>query len=73
MRFDYPHTSFPMMATASNPGVIRNFRVQVLVADGWQMHQTFRHRAQAEACLTTLRHSGQCARLVDCDRCPTAL
>jgi hypothetical protein len=72
IRLDASHTS---VASASNPGVVRNFRVQVREsnASDWQMHSIFRRRSDAESCVSALQICGVYARLVDCDRCPTAL
>ncbi len=60
------------VAVVSNPGVIRNFRVQVRGgnSDDWQKYRTFRQRADAESCVVALQVAGVSARLVDCDRCP---
>jgi hypothetical protein len=68
-------TSHNEVASVSNPGVIRNFRVQVRESGsiGWHMYGTFRHRIQAESCIAALQADGVSARLVDCDRCPTAI
>ena len=72
IRLDTFHTE---VATVSNPGVVRNFRVQVRKGGSgdWQMHSTFRRRSEAESCVAALQVGGVPARLVDCDRCPTAL
>lgn len=72
VRFDNSHTQ---VASVTNPGVVRNFRVQVRERDSgdWHMYGTFRHRKQAESCIAALQSGGVCARLVDCDRCPTAI
>ena len=72
IRFDTSHTE---VASVSNPGVVRNFRVQVResTSSDWHMYSTFRHRTQAESCIAALKTDGVFARLVDCDRCPTAI
>ena len=72
IRLDDLHTE---VACLSNPGVIRSFRVQVRqdVGSIWQMHRTFRRRSEAESCIAELQRNGMAARLVDCDRCPTAI
>ena len=72
IRVDSSHTA---VASASNPGVMRNFRVQVrdCSAREWQMHRIFRRRSEAELCIAALKIKGLLARLVDCDRCPTAV
>lgn len=71
IRLDDSHTQ---VASVFNLGVIRNFRVQVRESGThrWRMHATFRRRSEAESCIADLRQSGISARLVDCDRCPTA-
>ncbi len=72
IRLDNSHTD---VASVSNPGVIRNFRVQIRdreVSD-WRMYSTYRTRPEAELCISALQRGGVDARLVDCDRCPTAL
>ena len=68
-------TSKNQVASASNPGVVRNFRVQVRESEtsDWHMYSTFRHRPEAESCVAALQIGGVSARLVDCDRCPTAI
>jgi len=77
IRLDAGHTDIRRtgVASASNPGVVRNFRVQVRERDAsdWRMYGTFRVRSDAESCIATLQIDGVSARLVDCDRCPTAL
>ena len=72
IRLDTSHTE---VAAASNPGVVRNFRVQVRDSSSsdWQMHSTFRRRSDAESCVAALQIGGVSVRLVDCDRCPTAI
>jgi hypothetical protein len=67
--------SVQAVASPINPGVGRHFRVQFRENAGkdWRMYAVFRHREQAEACLGTLHQRGMTVRLVDCDRCPTAL
>ena len=72
IRLDTSHTE---VASVSNPGVVRNFRVQVRDSGSseWHMYSTFRRRAQAESCIAALHNGGVPARLVDCDRCPTAI
>ena len=72
IRLDTSHTE---VALVSNPGVVRNFRVQVREAGSrdWRMHSTFRQRKQAESCVVALQTVGLSARLLDCDRCPTAI
>ncbi|MEO8496669.1 MAG: hypothetical protein ABI614_16495 [Planctomycetota bacterium] len=72
IRLDDSHTE---IATVSNPGVVRNFRVQVRDSSSsvWLKYGTFRRRSEAESCIANLRGRGILARLVDCDRCPTAL
>jgi hypothetical protein len=72
IRFDDSHTA---VTSLSNPGVIRNFRVQVRPVGSsiWRMHRTFRRRSDAESCIADLQRAGMSARLVDCDRCPTAI
>ena len=72
IRLDTPHTA---VASASNPGLVRNFRVQVRDSNSsdWQMYSVFRRRSDAESCIDALRRDGVSARLVDCDRCPTAI
>ena len=72
IRLDTPHGK---VASASNPGVVRNFRVQVRHdnSSDWQMYSMFRRRSDAESCVAALQFGGVSARLVDCDRCPTAL
>jgi hypothetical protein len=72
IRFDTPHME---VASVSNPGVVRNFRVQARESGSsdWHMYATFRHRMQAESCIAALQASGVSARLIDCDRCPTAI
>lgn len=64
-----------VVGSAANPGVCRHFRVQFRDAaqQGWRMYAVFRRRDQAEACVDTLHQRGMTARLVDCDRCPTAI
>ena len=72
IRLDNSHTD---VASVSNPGVIRNFRVQIRdreVGD-WHMYSTYRTRNDAELCISALHLGGVDARLIDCDRCPTAL
>lgn len=71
IRLDDAHKE---VTSLSNPGVIRNFRVQVRQSSGsiWQMYRTFRRRSEAESCIVDLQRAGMVARLVDCDRCPTA-
>jgi hypothetical protein len=68
-------TSHPDRATVSNPGVIRNFRVQVREggASEWRMYGTFRRRSDAEACVASQMGKGLSARVIDCDRCPTPM
>lgn len=68
-------TSHTRVASASNPGVVRNFRVQVRdsTSGNWQLHGVFRRRPDAESCVAALQIGGVSARLVDCDRCPTAI
>ncbi len=72
IRLDTSHTE---VTSVSNPGVVRNFRVQVREGgtSDWHMYSTFRRRSEAELCIAGLQVSGVAARLVDCDRCPTAL
>jgi hypothetical protein len=72
IRFDTSQTG---VALVSNPGVVRSFRVQVRESGSrdWRMHSSFRHRTQAESCVVALQTNGVSARLVDCDRCPTAI
>ena len=72
IRLDTSHTG---VASVSNPGVVRNFRVQVRDSSScdWQMYSAFRRRSDAESCIDALRIGGVSARLVDCDRCPTAI
>jgi len=71
IRFD---TSRTEVTSVSNPGVVRNFRVQVREGglSDWHMYSTFRRRSEAESCIAALQIGGVPARLVDCDRCPTA-
>lgn len=71
IRLDDSHTP---ITSVYNPGVIRNFRVQVRDSSTnlWRMHRTFRRRGEAESCIAELQLSGVATRLVDCDRCPTA-
>ncbi|MBC8353365.1 MAG: hypothetical protein H8E66_15305 [Planctomycetes bacterium] len=68
-------TGRPETALVSNPGVVRNFRVQVRESqiNEWHMYSTFRNRREAESCIAALQIGGVSARLVDCDRCPTAI
>ncbi|MDA1053008.1 MAG: hypothetical protein O3C40_21355 [Planctomycetota bacterium] len=77
IRLDKSHveTGHQETASVSNPGVVRNFRVQVRESDSsdWHMYSTFRHRREAESCIAALQLGGVSARLVDCDRCPTAI
>ena len=63
-----------LLPAASNPGMARHFRVQFREVrhDDWRMFAAFRRRDQAEACLGALEKRGLRARVVDCDRCPTA-
>jgi len=63
------------VALVSNPGVVRNFRVQVREggSSDWHMYSTFPRRSEAESCIAALEVGGIPARLVDCDRCPTAV
>lgn len=72
IRLDTSHTE---VAAVSNPGVVRNFRVQVRHrgTTDWHMYSTFRRRSEAEICIAALQVNGVSARLVDCDRCPTAV
>lgn len=72
IRVDTSHTE---IASVSNPGVVRNFRVQVRDSNAgdWHMHRTFRRRSEAESCVAALQIRGMAVRVVDCDRCPTAL
>jgi len=72
IRLDTSHTA---VASASNPGVVRNFRVQVRDSNSsdWQMYSTFRRRSDAESCVADLQVGGVSVRLVDRDRCPTAI
>lgn len=72
IKFDTSHTE---VASVSNPGVVRNFRVQVRKQGigQWQMYRTFRNRQEAESCVADLNSRNLEARLVDCDRCPTAI
>ena len=72
IRLDTSHTE---VASASNPGLARNFRVQVREGNSseWQMHSIFRRRSDAESCVVALQIEGVSVRLVDCDRCPTAI
>lgn len=72
IRFDTSHTA---VTSVSNPGVVRNFRVQVRQSGSrdWHRYSIFRDRSQAESCIVALQAEGISARLVDCDRCPTAI
>jgi hypothetical protein len=67
--------SAQVVGSAANPGICRHFRVQFrdTLQKDWRMYAVFRRRDQAEACVGTLHQRGVTARLVDCDRCPTAL
>jgi nitrogen regulatory protein PII-like uncharacterized protein len=75
MRSSKGSYSAQVIASVANPGVGRHFRVQYrdTAHDDWRMYAVFRRRDQAEACLGMLHQRGVTSRLLDCDRCPTAL